>query len=173
MNRVDSATFSAMQIGKPFSTYKKTVLGKIYVSVLSPFDNIPTGELLVGDPKRDEDGVFIDIWDEMQDLYFNKMNKLHFEAGRIIKVVRKESEKAKEQPIEQYSDEQLGDVLDSKFFTLRATIDKVNSKAVMFRLIDLAREMEKSEKLINTLEARLAHLQSLDINTDTELKIVI
>ncbi len=164
---VNSETFSAMQTEKPFATYKKTILGKIFVQVLSPFNNKPSGELLEGDPKRNDDGVFIDIWSKPQDLYFRKMNKYHFETGNIIQEKRKEKEN-EEQKIEQYSDDQLKDVLNSKFFTLRAIVDDVKSKAVMFRLIDLGKEIDKSGKIINTLEARLAYLQARDINPEEE-----
>ena len=43
--------FSAMQTDKPHAVYKKTILGKVFVTVLNPFDESPEGILLQGNPR--------------------------------------------------------------------------------------------------------------------------
>jgi hypothetical protein len=152
--------YSAMQTGKPFKTYKKTVLGRVYVSAIDPFNEQPTGVMLYGDPKRNDESCFIDMWSERDDLFFKKMNKVHFSSGYIIETVRKE-QTVVETPIEQYSDEQLKAVVNYKFLALQARLNKINSDVVLYRMLDLAREMDKSEKITRVIEARLSEISSL------------
>lgn len=150
--------FSAMQTGKPYKTYRKTILGKVSVTLLDPFTDQPIGMLLKGNPKTDETAM-IDIWTEREDMFFKRMNKRHFEIGNLLEIVRKEE--VAERGIESYSDEELAAVLKTPFLSLQSTINKVESEAVMLRIVDLAREMEKSDKIMKVLESRLSELQSV------------
>jgi len=152
--------YSAMQTGKPFKTYKKTVLGRVYVSAIDPFSEQPTGVMLYGDPKRNDESCFIDMWSERDDLFFRKMNKVHFASGYIIETVRKE-QAVIETPIEQYSDEQLKAVVNYKFLALQARLNKIESDVVLYRMLDLAREMDKSEKITRVIEARLSEITNM------------
>lgn len=163
MSTEEQNLYSAMQTGKPYKTYKKTVLGRVYVSAIDPFNGEPVAIMLYGDPKRDDESCYIDVWNERDDLFFRKMNKVHFNAGYIIEVVRKEPEVV-ETPIEQYSDEQLKSIINLKFLALQARLNKVGSEAVLFRMIDLAREMEKSEKIVGAIEARLSEVNKLPVS---------
>ena len=151
-----------MHTGKTFKTYKKAVLGRVYVSAIDPFTEQPTGVMLYGDPKRSDESCFIDMWSERDDLFFRKMNKVHFDSGYIIETVRKEKEVV-EISIEQYSDEQLKEVVNLKFFALQARLNKVVNEAVLYRMLDLANEMEKSEKIIRAIEARLTEINELSL----------
>jgi hypothetical protein len=150
--------FSAMQTGKPYKTYRKTILGKVSVTLLDPFTDQPIGILLKGNPKTDETAK-IDIWTEREDMFFKRMNKRHFEIGNILEIVRKEE--VIERGIESYSDEELAAILKTPFLSLQSTINKVESEAVMLRIVELAKEMEKSAKIMKVLESRLSELQSV------------
>lgn len=152
----DLQTFSKMQTGKPYATYRKTILGKVYITVLNPFTTTPEGMLLSGDPRTAETAM-IDVWSEMEDMFFKRMNKKNLDGGFLIKV-----EKAPEvetHTIEQYSDEELKAVINLKYLKFQEVLESLTSTAVAYRLLELAREMEKSERIIKAIETRLSKLQ--------------
>jgi hypothetical protein len=155
--------YSAMQTGKPYKTYKKTVLGRVYVSAIDPFSSQPTGIMLYGDPKRGDESCFIDMWNERDDLFFRRQNKTHFDSGYIIETVRAVKEVV-EAPIEQATDSQLKDIINLRFLGLQAKLNKIDSEAVLLRMVDIAREIEKSEKIVNAIEARLSEVQKLPVS---------
>lgn len=159
----DYNMYSAMQTGKPIKTFKKVVLGRVYVSVLDPFTEEPTGVMLYGDPKRNDDTCFIDIWSERDLLFFRKMNKTHLNNGYILESERTTPPEGEEQPIETYTDDQLRDVINKRFLGLQAVLNKIDSEAVLFRMVDLAKDMEKSSKIVDAIEARLSEVIT---NTD-------
>jgi hypothetical protein len=154
--------YSSMQTGVPYKTYKKTILGKVYVSAIDPFSEQITGYLLYGDPKRGDESCFIDMWSERDDLFFRKSNRVHFEKGYLMETVRKHEEPV-ETPIEQASDETLKGIINMKFLALQSKLNKIKTEAVLLRILDLAREMDKSEAIIRAIEARLTEVQELDI----------
>jgi hypothetical protein len=161
---MQSSDYSAMQSGKPYRSYRKTVLAKVYVTMLDPFLGTPLGYLIEGDPKGES--AIVDVWNEMQDAYFKRTNKRQFELGHIIPFERPTEVKEEIQKIEQYSDEQLTEIVNSRFYTLQAAVNKANSPAVLVRMIDLAREMGKSEKIIKFLEGRLSEIQMQEFQTE-------
>ena len=156
MNKLNSEIFSAMQTGKPLVSYKKTILGKAYVTVLNPFSGTPEGRILYGD---DEDAI-VDIWSEKEKAFFLRMNKNHFKSGVIIEYERPEKEEITEE--EKYNslpDEEMKKLLSSRFFTLQAALNKMTSAAPVYRLLQLAEELEKSEKVVAAIKARLSELE--------------
>jgi hypothetical protein len=153
--------YSKMQTDAPYKTYKKTILGKVYLTVINPFSGEPEGIIVSGDPKKNEG--LIDIWDIKQDMFFRRSNKRQFEMGNIIEYKRPIEEQPKEREIESYSDEELKEVINQKFMALQHTVNKIKTETVLIRMIDLAREMEKSEKIIKVFEARLAELQQVGL----------
>jgi hypothetical protein len=155
MDTKEYNTYAAMQAGTPYATYKKTSLGKVFVSVLDPFSGNPIGIILEGE-KGDEKEM-IDVWNEAEDVFFKRMNKLQFEQGYIIPCVRDSKEAPK--PLEQYSDNELRELLSLKYFAFQKLLSEINTTAVAQRLLDLAREMEKSEKIILAIETKLSELQ--------------
>jgi hypothetical protein len=165
MSENELSTYSAMQTGNPYRTYKKTVLGRVYVSVIDPFSEQPTGILLYGDPKRGDESCFIDMWSERDDLFFKKMNKVHFASGYIIESPRPEKVQV-EIPIEQYSDEQLKGVINLKFLALQAKLNKIESEAVLLRMVDIAENIEKSAAIIRAIKARLSEIQGTEIKSE-------
>jgi hypothetical protein len=59
--------YSAMQQEKPYKSYIKTVISRVYVNILDPFDESPSGVLLFGDHRRGEESGIVDAWNEKQD----------------------------------------------------------------------------------------------------------
>jgi len=162
MTEMDREVFSNMQTGKPYKSYKKTILGKVFVQVLDPFSGFPVGLILETNPKLFEKDI-IDLWSEKEDIFFRKTNKRQFEVGNIIEFTRPETEK--EVPkIESYSDEKLTEIVNSKFLTLNSILNKVETEAVLLRMIKIAEDEEKSEKIINAIKARLSEINKLPIS---------
>jgi hypothetical protein len=157
---IDARVFSAMQTGVPYKTYIKTVLGKVYVTILEPFSGQPTGYILEGNPRRNNEGCILKIWSEPQDMFFRTTNKRYFENGTIIDYVAPVEEE-KEKPIESYTDDELKVVINQKYFALEKTLNNTKNEAVLFRMKTLAKEMEKSEKIVQAITARLSEVQTL------------
>ncbi len=138
---LDSRVFSNMNAGQPYATYKKTILGKVYVEVINPFTQKPEGILLFGEKGTDTE--MIDVWTEMEDVFFRRQNRRAFETGRVIKISR--NQKPETKTIEQFSDTEMKDVLNQRYAAFQKTLSAVTSESVVYRMLDLASELEKSE----------------------------
>jgi hypothetical protein len=156
----DPEFYAAMQTGSPYSIYRKTTPSKVVVGILSPFDNKPEILLLFGDPKKDTTAR-ISLWSEMEDVYFKRYNKRHLEMGVVIPFETVKVEVPEKKAIEQFSDEELKDVINSPYAKLAKTVADIRTPAVIMRMLELSREMEKSEKIVNVFEAKLSELQAL------------
>jgi hypothetical protein len=152
--------YSAMVGGKPYKTYKKTILGKVYVTALNMLTGTPTpeGVILEGDPRKNEHTSMYDTFSEQEDFFFRKMNKRHFDAGILIEYSRAE-EKPRERTIEEFSDDELKALISKPFLAVQATLNKTKSVATLFRIQTLASELEKSEKVMKAIESRLSEVQ--------------
>jgi hypothetical protein len=158
--------YSAMQTGRPTKSYQKTILGKVCVTFWDSFNNVPGYFILEGDPKKTEDGTVIDVWDEKEDVFFHRMNKSHFQSGILREITR--ANLPQEPRVEDSSDEELSKILKEKFFTIQSWLNKVDSEALIFRLLTIAREEEKSEKLVKAIEARLTEIQQPEYEVEKE-----
>lgn len=150
----DLDIYAAMQEGKePIARYKKTIVGKVHIVALNPFSENPEGVLLEGDGENS----FVEFWNSKQLVFFERMNRSHIEAGRLVKM-----DKAPE-PFEvtpnQLSDEEIDKLLNEKFMSLKSRVSKFTDTAPLLRLINRARELEKSEKIIKYLEESMAKLE--------------
>jgi hypothetical protein len=154
----DPQVFSSMQTGKPYASYKKTILGKVFVTVLDPFSHQPVGMLLEG--VKGSPTEIVDIWSEMEEMFFRRTNKKHLDRGMLIKVVRDEPKEVK-RTLEQYSDEELKEVINMKYLGFQKILSAITSEAVAIRMEQLAQEMEKSEKILNAIRAKVAELQAV------------
>ena len=165
----DVQTYSAMQIGSPFRTYKKTILGKVYVKILDPFraeQGVPSDIMLQGDPRRSDEGCFVDVWSEKEDVYLRRMNPSHFKEGVLISYDRtKHPVESDVNPFNVMTDEELFELLNSPFFKLQNAYNKMTSQAPVMRLLDMARQEEKSEKIIRALEGRLEELKKVEFTS--------
>ena len=148
----------AMHAGIPYGSYIKTILGKMFVSVWDSFENRAEGIILQGDPRKKEENSIVDVWSQEEDYYFRSKNKRLLETGQIIAYTRKDEER--ERTIEEYSDDELTVIINSKFFTLQNVLNNTSSTAVLFRIKNLAQELEKSDKLIKAIEARISEVQA-------------
>jgi len=154
--------FSNMQTGKPFKSYKKTILAKIYVQVLDPFSETPVGLILETNPKFPGKDI-VDIWSEKEDVFFRRANRRQFDEGNIL-VYTHPDEAEQEPKIESYSDEKLTEIVNSKFLSLQSILNKVETEAVLHRMITIAKEQEKSVKIIGAIEARLSEINKLPVS---------
>jgi len=154
--------YSNMNGGKPFSTYKKTILALAKVTVWDNFLESPTEILLKGDPRKNDEGCLIDVWTEKEKVFFERMNKNHFTSGVLIPYQRPVVEESTVKSIEQYSDDELREVVSSKFLAFQATLNKINTISVLFRIKSLAEEADKSEKIMKAIEARISEIQNTE-----------
>ncbi len=163
--QTNNELFSAMIGNKPFKTYKKTILGRVYVTVLNMLTGtpVPEGVILTGDPRKNEAGTMFDVFSEQEDYFFKKMNKVHFDEGRLVEYKRTDA--PKEKTIEEYSDEELRAIIAKPFKALEATLNSTSSVALLYRILTLAEEMEKSEKVMNHIKSRLSEVQEGEVPT--------
>lgn len=160
MANTDYDIYSAMQSGEPLAVYRKTILGKVHVVTLNPFTDEAEGVILEGDPaKPDEiETQVIELWTNKSKLFFERMNKKHIAAGRLS-LVKKEALPVAPPSPNVISDEEISELLDSKFLALKARLDKFTDSAPVFRILNKARELDKSEKIVKHIEERLSQLQ--------------
>ncbi len=155
----DRRVVDAMVEGKPLKRYRKTILGKVYVTALDPFSNEPDGVILKGNPNNPDelDTQIIEIWDERQDLFFRRLNKRHFDAGRLVEIA--EIPKPAPNPNE-VSDDALDAILKLRFMAFKAKLNGFTDEAPVYRLLNRARELEKSEKIVKHIDTRLLEIQN-------------
>lgn len=170
VGKVNSDIFAAMNGGgKPYRTYIKTILGKVYVTILNMITGTPTpeGVILSGDPRKKDPGAMIDVWSEQEDYFFKKTNKSHFARGILIPYTSAE-EVAPVKTIEQATDEELTKIVNSKYFSLVSELNKIESVAVLFRMKNIAEENEKSSKILEAIEARIYEVQLASYTPKTD-----
>jgi hypothetical protein len=158
MENTERNIVGAMHGGAPFKSYTKTILGKVYVEVWDSFEEKPIGLIIEGDPRRGDDTCIVDVWSADEDYFFRNKNKTHLSAGSVIPYTRKAV--TVERSIEEYTDEELTAIVNSKFFTLQNVLNNTTSVAVLFRIKNLAQELEKSDKLIKAIEGRISEVQA-------------
>jgi len=154
---LDPQVYSAMQNDEPKRRYIKTILGKLYVTVLNPFTGEPEGLIVKGNPKTEKNKCVINVWSDVEDVFLRRMNQRHFEQGNLIEF-RGEIETVERFKAE-FTDEELNTILNSPFLKLKSELGKMEVVPPVFRLLEMANEQEKSEKLISMIEARLSELQ--------------
>jgi len=156
---MDVSTYGLMQTNKPIRSYIKTILGKVFVNVLNPFTDSIEGRILTGDPRKHLNGSIIDVWSEKEDVYLRNANQKHFEEGYIIPYVREDKEQTEEEHLNTLNDDEVEKLLKSKFFTLSNAVNKMTAVAPIYRTLEMAKDMEKSEKIIKFLEGRISEIQ--------------
>ena len=153
----DQTKYSAMQTGTPYRKYGKTILGKVHVVALNPFTGNPEGVILEGNPAGHEEGCYIEIWDTKADAFFKRLNVKHFDAGRLSEITRALPEKLANP--NEISDEEIDTLLSMKFLAFKSKLDQFTEEAPVFRTLNRARELDKSEKIIKRIEEKLVELQ--------------
>jgi hypothetical protein len=85
------------------------------------------------------------------------MNRPHIAAGRIVKM-----EKPPVPPPpspNQLSDKEVDELLKGPYMTLKHKLEKFTEVAPVLRILNRARELEKSEKIIKHLEERISQIE--------------
>lgn len=158
---VKNEMYALMKDGKPYTAYIKTILGQVAVTV---WDNVlekPVDVILKGDPKKKGDDCIVKLWDAKEDSFFQRMNRGHFAKGNLIAYKVPENVEPK-RTVEQSSDEELTKIVNSKYMSLVAELNKIKSIPVLFRMKNLAEELEKSEKITSVIEKRISELQTAE-----------
>jgi hypothetical protein len=163
MNK-DANVYSAMQKDAPYATYKKVILGKASVKVINPFTENLQELILEGNPGKNDKGCFIDVWSVEGDMFFQNMNEDLLSHGVMVKYDRESKPLVSTVNIFNIlTDEELFDLLQKPFFSLEAALGKMTSEAPVQRILVIAEQEEKSEKIINHIKSRLQELQELSL----------
>lgn len=159
----DYRVFSAMDAREPIAIFKKTIVGKVYVTVLNPFTSEVEGLHLEGNAEAGDERAFVELYDQKSLVFFRKINKRQFDLGNIVQVDKLPTEKVSPNQI---TDEEVEELLNGHFFTLKARLDSFTEVAPVLRLLNKARDMEKSEKLIRHIQTKMAELEIRNYETD-------
>ncbi len=162
--------FSAMDSEKPHAAYIKTILGQVAVTVWDNFLNKPVDVILKGDPKRKDAESIVAVYSERENAFFKRSNLRHFKKGLIIPYTVPEN-KVEEKQVEQSTDEELKAIIGSKFMALQAKLNQIDSVPVLYRMISLAEEMDKSEKITNAMKKRISELQVAEFPSQMEVQL--
>lgn len=144
----------------PYKTYIKRILGKVYVRTLDPFSGNEDGILLVGDPRKPDEDCIIDMWSEKEDRFFKKANRRHFETGTLAEYERKEYVESEEEKLNSMSEDKMRALLSERFYTFENTLKKFTAIPPLYILLGVAKEMEKSDKILKLIEAKISELQA-------------
>ena len=150
---------SAIKGVKPLKSFIKTELGRVYVTIWDSMLNKEVGVILYGNPREFDDNCIVDIWSEQELVFLKRMNKRHFETGTLIEYKRPDDE-VKTPPVEASSDEQLIEIINAPFLKLQHVLNATDSIPFLFRIKYTAPELEKSEKIIKAIEARISEVQA-------------
>jgi hypothetical protein len=160
---MNAATYAAMQTGFPYKMYKKTILGKVAITVLNPFSGQPEGVILQGDPAspQDQEKITVNVWNAKEDVFFKRLNKTHFDAGNLTEVSVPRPEQIVEAPrsVNDITDEEIFELLSKPFLALKNKLNKFTTSAPVSRILREAEALEKSEKILNVLRARISELE--------------
>lgn len=154
---MDRAVFSAMKGGEPYKKYIKTILGMVFVTVLNPFSGKPEGVNLRGEPDGANPLTYVEIWSPKEDIFFQRMNKGHFTAGNL-RLLSEAVPEAPRSPNDITNDE-IDELLGKKFLALKNKLNQFTAVGPVYRLLRRAEELDKSEKIVASIKARLAELE--------------
>ena len=164
MNK-DAKVYAAMQSDTPHATYKKVILGTAAVKVINPFSGNPEEHILKGTPGKNEEDCFVDVWSLEEDMFFQKINAHLLKQGVLVPYDRESKPLVAE--INEFNilnDDELFDLLNSPFFKLEKGLNAMDSEAPVQRMIIMAEQEEKSEKLMTHLRARLQEIQETNLS---------
>lgn len=163
-----SDIFAKMQVGEPYRRYKKTILGKVFVYYLDPFESKVSSKLMAGNPRKNEDGCFFETWDTKGDMFFRNSNKDHFKNNRLIEVSLKK-EVLVTKTTDDMTDEQMTELVNARgFVKLQQALNKMVSIPAVSRLYEIAEQQEKSDKILSAINKRLSELQRLQTEGSSE-----
>jgi hypothetical protein len=161
--KMDYDSYSRMQVGEPLRTFKKTILGKVNVKILDPFEGAGKDILLFGDPRRKNcPNCFVELWTDKEVMYFLRSNKIHLESGVLVEHTKPRDTKIAK-TVNNLSDEEIEELVVAPWMKLKATVDKMTSIAAVSRVVDAAETAERPEKTMKYLREKLSLMQSGEV----------
>lgn len=168
VNTYEREVYAAMSEDKPLKTYIKTILGKVYVTVLNPFSGKPEPVELYGQPVSNNHRAILQVWSAKEDLFFTKMNKEHLDAGNVKLLSVAESTEPSSVSPNTITDDEIVGILNKPFLALKNRLNKFTSVAPVYRFLRAAEELEKSEKILESIRARMSELQLGDESSEED-----
>jgi len=168
---VSPDAFAKMQIGEPTAIFKKNILGKVEVSVVNPFNGIPEPVILYGNPAKNSEGCFVEVWSQMEEAYFERQNKSLFKKGYLVKLAEKEKPQPKgevEKSYEKYTKEVIEELVTAPYMKFKKELNEIDSEPILYRVLSIAEELERPEKTMVHIRQRLAEVQQKDIQPETK-----
>jgi len=156
-----------MQEGKPYATYKKTVLGRVLVRLLDPIRLIETEVVLSGDPNDNPESAIVSVWSSSEDKYLQRNNKPHLESGMLIPCEPAEMEISN---LNQISDEDVEEILSQPYFTLKNRLSTFTSTVPVRRFLIMAEKMNRPIKTIDYIKEVLSGMETEDTTPTEEMK---
>ena len=145
----------------PYSSYIKTILGKVLVTVWDNVLDKPVEVLLEGNPRKKDENSIVKLWSQKEDSFFKRVNRRHLTKGRLVSY-KVEDIPEETKIIEQASDEELTKIVNMKYLGLLAELSKIQSIPVLFRMRGIAEELDKSAKITGVIEKRISELQNAE-----------
>ena len=170
-NTVSPDAFAKMQIGKPIAVFKKAILGKVEVSVVNPFNGIPEPVILYGNPSKNSEGCFVEVWSQMEEAYFERQNKSLFKQGYLVKLEEKEKPLEKggvKKSYEGFTKEIIEKLVTAPYMKFKKDLNEIDSVPILYRVLEVAEELERPEKTMNNIRQRLTEVQQKDIKPETK-----
>jgi len=149
--------YTKMADGIPYKSYIKTILGKVQVFFADAFTDEKMIVLLEGNPRTRDEGCIMDVWSEKEDVLFRKWNKVHLEQGTVIPFKR--DTKPRVRTLEESTDAELRELVNSPFLALQAKLNSTESIALLYRIKGIAEEEERPAATVKAIDARLSEVQ--------------
>jgi len=151
--------FAKMQTGIPQKLYKKQCLARLEVGIINPFSNKAERIILDGDPSQNHEGCFVRVWDDMQQVYFERENKNLIKKGFIIEWDGPtDLDSESETDYSKLSTIDIVKLVNAKFLTLKTILNKINSPDVVQRFLVIAESENRPEKTLDHIKQRLVEL---------------
>ena len=155
--------YSKMQVGEPVAVFKKTILGKVQVSVINPFNDEPEYVTMYGDPKKNHPECFVEVWSQMEQVYFERQNSPLFKRGYVVKLdtpvkpKRKDTEKATD--YSKLKEADIKELVTAPFMKFKKELNAVDAIGVLYRILAIAEEIERPPKTMEHIQQRITELQ--------------
>lgn len=146
----------SMHEGKPYATYKKTVLGRVVVRLLDPIRLIEIEEVLSGDPNDNPESAVVNVWSSSEDKYLKRNNKPHLEDGTLIPCEPSDMEI---DDLNQISDEDVEELLSQPFFSMKNRLDTFTSTVPVRRFLHMAEKMNRPVKTLDYIKQVLSGME--------------
>ena len=154
--------YSKMQVGEPVAIFKKTILGKVEVSVINPFNDTPEGVTMYGDPKKNHPECFVEVWSKMEEVYFERQNAPLFKRGYVVKldeVVKPKRTDPQGTDYSKLTEADIKELVTAPFMKFKKELNEIDAIAVLYRVQAIAEEMERPFKTMEHINQRITELQ--------------